>query len=502
MPPTHRSTQRAPLSCTTCASKKIRCSRTIPCQACISRGAAADCKREVVVVRGRVRTADMPGSSPSVAELLLENTRLAELVSRAQATEPDYAPVVDLTEYYEKRLYENVGCACEPRIVASLEDIALPTEHCSRLFVDFADTWTSWVHFAFFFPEFRQEHEQFWDQGGAFFSFGSLWLAVYFGTLASALGYMSEEDFAQSGAPVASRLQLTRNWFSAALFHLDKSDFLQQTHIRVVQAIVVLGNVVGTPLVTQDNQTFTDLEYQSQATTIGETHRHANLWAVAVRIAQQLGLGSDEANLQETLVQRETRRRLWWTLVVCEWIAVPLRTPCINDVDFNCQLPMDISDAQLLEADLGLPHTPDRQPRPVQYHIIMTRIATIYHQLQAKLRLRRWSPAGIADFVIQADDQLADIVEQIPAHLQNTNDDPTQQDPNLEHVLPWITTQRTSLAIVLLYYRLAINRILQNYWLEGSTNFARARSVCLSSATGVIRSATSGEVAFRRLRSW
>lgn len=247
MPTTHRSTQRAPLSCTSCASKKIKCSRTIPCEACIRRGAAADCKREVVVVRGRIRTADVPGSSPSVAELLLENTRLAELVSRAQVTEAAYAPVVDLTEYYEKRLYETVGCTYEPRTVTSVVDIAVPSRHCSHFFVDFADTWTSWVHFAFFFPEFRQEHEQFWDNGGPLLSAGPLWLAVYFGTLASALGYMSEEDFAQSGAPLTSRLQLTRNWFSAALFHLDKGDFLQQAHIRVVQAIVVLGNVVGKP---------------------------------------------------------------------------------------------------------------------------------------------------------------------------------------------------------------------------------------------------------------
>lgn len=201
----------------------------------------------------------MPGSSPSVAELLLENTRLAELVSRAQVTEPDYAPVVDLTEYYEKRLYDHVGRAYEPRMVASLVDIAVPAEHCSRFFVDFADVWTSWVHFAFFFPEFRQEHEQFWEEGGHFLSFDSLWLAVYFGTLASALGYMSEEDFAQSGAPLTSRLQLTRNWFSAALFHLDRSDFLQQAHIRVVQAIVVLGNVVGIPFFRLARQPFTDL---------------------------------------------------------------------------------------------------------------------------------------------------------------------------------------------------------------------------------------------------
>jgi hypothetical protein len=247
MPTTHRATQRAPLSCTSCASRKIKCNRTIPCQACISRGGAADCKREVVVVRGRVRTADIPGSSPSIAELLLENAHLAELVSRSQEEEAYYAPVVDLTEYYERRLYQVVGHACEPRIVACVDDIAIPTQQCSHRFLDFADTWTSWVHFAFFFPEFRQEHEHFWLQGGPFHSSNPLWLAVYFAALASALGFMSEEDFAESGAPLKSRIQLTRNWFSAALYYLDLGDFLQKSHIYVVQAIVVLGNVVGIP---------------------------------------------------------------------------------------------------------------------------------------------------------------------------------------------------------------------------------------------------------------
>ncbi|KAH7398790.1 hypothetical protein DE146DRAFT_504841 [Phaeosphaeria sp. MPI-PUGE-AT-0046c] len=245
MPGSHRKTQRAPLSCTSCQSRKVKCSKNIPCQGCISRGAAADCKREVVLVRGRVRTADIPGSSPTIAELLLENARLAELVSRSQATESSYAPAVDLTEYYEKRLYEAVGRTCEPRTVASTNDIAFPTQDCSRRFIEFADVWTSWVHFAFFFPEFHHEHEHFWAQGGSFLSADPLWLAVYFAVLASALGFMSEEDFAKSGAPLSSRSALTRNWFSTALFYLDKGEFLQQSHIRVVQAIVVLGNVVS-----------------------------------------------------------------------------------------------------------------------------------------------------------------------------------------------------------------------------------------------------------------
>ncbi|KAF1923823.1 uncharacterized protein M421DRAFT_74518, partial [Didymella exigua CBS 183.55] len=294
----HRSTQRAPMSCTLCASRKVKCSKTIPCQACLSRGTAADCKREVVMVRGRVRTADVPGSSASIAELLLENARLSDLVERSADTESSNAPALDLTEYHEKRLHAAVGQVYRPRTVASSLDIALPTRHCSRVFVEFAEMWTSWVHFGCFFPNFRKEHDQFWMQDGNLPAWDPLWLALYFAVLASALVFMSDDDFAQSEAPLASRSQLTWNWYSAALFYMDQGDFSQKLQIHVVQAIAVLGNV---------------------ASTIGETHRHLSLWAVAIRVAQQLNLGCDEMNLSENIVQQESRRRLWWTLVICEW---------------------------------------------------------------------------------------------------------------------------------------------------------------------------------------
>lgn len=175
-----------------------------------------------------------------------------------------------------------------------------------------------------------------------------------------------------------------------------------------------------------------------------------------------------------------------------------LRPPSITDIDFTSQLPANISDAQLLNPASSIAQEPKHHPNPVQYHITMSRIASIYHSLHAKLRLRQWSPSAIADFVIQADDHLADVVEHIPTHMQRTAN-PSHHDASAALSRP---TQRTSLAIVLLYYRLAINRILQTYWLKGSTNFARARSVCLSSAMGVIRAATAGEATFQRLRSW
>lgn len=481
MKDSHRSTQRAPLSCTSCASRKVRCSKTIPCRACLDRGTAANCKREVVRVRGRIRTADLAGSSPSVAELLLENARLSEMITPSQAGEVFSAPSLDLTENYEKRLHAAVGQVHKPRAVACSSDIATPTQHCSQKFVDFADIWTSWIHFGCFFPDFRTEHERIWLAGGLSSASDPLWMSLYFAVLASALVFMSNEEFSLSEAPLTTRKELIWNWYCSALFYLDQGDFLQKSHIRVVQAIAVLGNV---------------------ASTIGETERHANLWAVAVQVAQQLNLGRDEMNIGESLRQQETRRRLWWTLVICEWLPIPLRTPCISDIDFNCQLPAIISDAQLADSDLGITRALDEGPRPVQYHVIMAEIATINHQLHARLRLRKWPPAAVAEFVVQADDQLANVIERLPSHLQQDDGSTPKGCEEMEQQLPWIAIQRKSLVIALLYYRLAINRILQNHWLEGSTNFARSRSICLSSAVGLIRSATSGDGQFSRLRSW
>lgn len=51
-----RVTQRAPQSCQRCFAKKIRCSRTIPCDSCISQNIASHCRRENVIVTKQIRS--------------------------------------------------------------------------------------------------------------------------------------------------------------------------------------------------------------------------------------------------------------------------------------------------------------------------------------------------------------------------------------------------------------------------------------------------------------
>ncbi|KAF4456704.1 putative transcriptional regulatory protein PB24D3.01 [Fusarium austroafricanum] len=52
-----RSSQRSVLACTNCSRRKIRCSKTIPCTACVRQNKAAQCRREPVAVVTRRSTA-------------------------------------------------------------------------------------------------------------------------------------------------------------------------------------------------------------------------------------------------------------------------------------------------------------------------------------------------------------------------------------------------------------------------------------------------------------
>ncbi|KAK7537346.1 uncharacterized protein J3D65DRAFT_377480 [Phyllosticta citribraziliensis] len=482
MPPI-RSSQRTPLSCTACYSRKVKCSKEIPCRECTSRGIALECRRETVRVRGQLRSAGQPNRDLSYEALLQENARLATLLSRDGPSNfvdpPASATLVDMTEQYEKRLLGAVSRSQESRSVFQESHVLVPSRECSNTLLEHANVWTSWLHFAFFIPDFRHEHDQFWSRLSVHFSLSAedpLWLAIYFGVLSSALLFMDDAEFVLCDPPLLNQEALLRNWYDSALFFLDKGDFMQKTNVRVVQAVTILGIV---------------------ATNIGDTCRHSNLWACAVRMAQQLNLGSDHENLAQSAIDREARRRLWWTLVICEWLQVPCRTPCINDTDFDCALPADLDDDQLQAA-----HPASRRgPRPIQYHIAMSRIAIVLYQLRSKMRLRHWRAAEIAQFVFAADDQLGTIIGELPAHLQNDELE-TPATRERDRQFPWIPWQRKSLAMILLYYRIAINRVLQSHWLEGSTNYARARSICLSSAVAITHSASTNTENFSKLRPW
>lgn len=481
-----RSTQRAPKSCRACYAKKIKCSKELPCRQCVRRGVPTECRREVVRVKGRIHTVDASQSSPSYADLLQENLRLGALLAghtSAPGTESTVRlrSLADKTEWYENQLFDVMEQRPSSRSVWGEEDILFLSKSCSHATLAFAPQWTFWIHFAVSTPQFLQEHEDFWSLQSASEPLEHaepLWLAVYFSILASTLLFMSDEVIATIPALPGEPHDLLRNWYNAALYFLDRGDFTQRPHINTVQTIVILGMLF---------------------TNMGDISRQKILWSVAIRVAQQLKLGNDSAHEHESFFDQQVRRRLWWTIVICEWLPIPFHTPFINDPDFDCQLPEDVDDDEL---SWPSSHRLSRsKPRPVQYHIIMARLARIYYSFRYKLRIRTWSADEITNIVLAADDELANLVGELPPFLQSDQQS-TDTIDDCGSRQPWMLWQSQSLAMVFLYYRIAINRVLQQHWLQGSPNQARVRAICLSSAQAIVRAIVNGKLDTSKFRSW
>lgn len=70
---TPRISQRKPLSCTSCAKKKLRCSKSIPCTSCIDRGLEASCAREKVIVRKKHQRSSSIGEGSSLGTATTSN---------------------------------------------------------------------------------------------------------------------------------------------------------------------------------------------------------------------------------------------------------------------------------------------------------------------------------------------------------------------------------------------------------------------------------------------
>lgn len=92
--------------------------------------------------------------------------------------------------------------------------------------------------------------------------------------------------------------QVSRNWYEAAIFCLQQADFLRVANVHNVQAIAVL-------CMTFNNR--------------GDSEMGHHLRVSAIRIAQTLRLGQDDNEREVQHLGIEAERRLWWTLIICEW---------------------------------------------------------------------------------------------------------------------------------------------------------------------------------------
>jgi hypothetical protein len=114
--------------------------------------------------------------------------------------------------------------------------------------------------------------------------------------------------------------------------------------------------------------------------------------------------------------------------------------------------------------------------------------------------LRR-STTLLVDLVREADCNLADIINTLPRHLQPVSEQ-TSAEERGDILHPWIPWQRWNITLVLLYYRLHINRTLQHEWLASPGSHRGPKAVCLHSAKAIIDNTKLCTQPMNKRRNW
>ncbi|KAH7021479.1 uncharacterized protein B0I36DRAFT_367885 [Microdochium trichocladiopsis] len=468
---TLRSTQRAPRSCRSCASRKIRCDKAVPCLPCTKRGHADACVRETVIVRGEVTTGRDVDGRPSYDELKQENERLRELLARRDSATVATTQAPRLTlpyeEYneYEQLLFSVQGAPKVQRHAFTIGSVILPSRVCSNGMVTYDKQWNSWVHYAVEYPAFEEQHTLFMDALDAGVSLADMdaaWLAIYFSILTASILTMDDDHH-----------RLQRNWYDAALFFLDRAEFMKRPRLETCQTIAIL---------------------EISFSIFGDHKLSFIMRSCALTVARSLGLDRenpmDESQL--TALGKEARRRLWWTLVICEWLSGPHPPSQLTEDDFDILLPVVDSSHMVRDGPPGL------EIHPVQYHVFMAKTSIVYNRFRRSLR----DPTVARDVLVRkADEELAGVIHTLPQHL-SPDGLAKRQEEDLSRRYPWIRWQRVDVTLVLLHHRLEISRILQNDWQANPSHYGWARQICLGAAKEIIWISQNWEQSAAKRSQW
>jgi hypothetical protein len=349
----------------------------------------------------------------------------------------------------------------------------IPSRRCGQDILKYSKEWTSWVHFGLDDRTFAREQEVFYDsleQGADLNDHDPAWLAIYFANICATLLFMPEDNARGTNLPSDNLDLLLHSWYGASLYYLNASEYMRKLDVRTVQAIAILNICYN---------------------NFGDYNLFRSMWAVAIQIALKLGMGSKNGPHRDIGLTQEQSRRLWWTLIICEWLvntqvsnsallmitvarmSIQFKSPCISDTDFDTPLPSDEEDLVSISTD---------SPNPVSYHIALCKISMLFYWFRSSLRSR---PNEATDIVQIADSKLADIITRLPTHLQ-PDAEKTVNTEERDRKYPWASWQKWDLAITFLYFRLTINRTMQSEWLVSSHDLSGQRAISLNCAKTII----------------
>ncbi|CAH0045305.1 unnamed protein product [Clonostachys solani] len=532
MPPTRRS-QRAVKTCTECARRKIRCSKTVPCTACVRKHMEERCHREPV----RVVTKHMAGvETASVGDQTAETftgrsdsedaerparrrnrahsvNALANSIGTMQSTLAcsDNAATIDGSGQVDEKSL-SVAALPSSRLTndkaASLEFLAYGRrgtlnhlgglEGSSSYAVsrdqDIQEIVGARYHpLVEWDPIFPTEearallimHEKhiawmhnvvhmpsFIEQFDIHAASGLCeqpWLALYYAILTAS----------------ASQINTVQELYDRSIDYLYRSNFISKHSLTSVQAICVLLQVA---------------HHYDQSDTI------CVLVAAAIRIAQCLNINRlgpdpnmnapstiDASSVVSALIEREVKKRVWWFLVRQDWLQIPFQNTClIHFTQFNTPMPVNcFEDADEMISDGKVVAQPENVFTQTSFTHVLNQVAVIIWKHQDRL-CQAGFPRDLEDGLMKlydqttwADNELKKIYSSCASFLQYS---PSLSDHQGHENTP-TSPLRHLACITLLSTAHKIFTVHRHFQLRSfrDTRFAYTQLSCMSMAERSIR---------------
>uniref|UniRef100_A0A0D2YDY2 Zn(2)-C6 fungal-type domain-containing protein n=1 Tax=Fusarium oxysporum (strain Fo5176) TaxID=660025 RepID=A0A0D2YDY2_FUSOF len=371
-----RSSQRSVLACTNCSRRKIKCSKTIPCTACVRQSKAAQCQREPVAVvsrrsvgRSKASTAldDPPpvpvpeaasvatvspasieevpttvnpaagstatsinDSLPQIDERMIEHLLASLSTPDTRVTNEAAAMLEFLTHGRRNILNQFIG---RESISTSMTqpvqkwNTFLPVED-ARSLLAIHEKHLTWMHNTVHMPTFLRE----FDENILKIACDSNWIALYYALLSQTLYHLDNDYLSSLPQPITVDSKASRTLFDKSREMLHKAEFMDKHKLTSVQTICLLVQV---------------------AHNFDKSDLTCVLVSAAIRIAQCLNLhrlGHDDHNVvchsdTHSVIDREVRKRVWWFLVRYDWLQIPFQNTCqIHYSQFNTQMPANCHD--------------------------------------------------------------------------------------------------------------------------------------------------------------
>ncbi|GAA5862114.1 hypothetical protein JCM3774_006179 [Rhodotorula dairenensis] len=337
-------------------------------------------------------------------------------------------------------------------------------------------------HAVVYAPDFHAQVSAFHDLGNGRFDLASLaWLSAYFALLAVSAKLVTPEQLDEMGLNDADMSACANRWFLCAIACLYRHNFLQNHDLACLQAIAILvlsGRDAGS------------------ATLI------ASLLHAGLSIAQDLGLhrlvtdeqwasafeGKPQRVRAKSLIDREIRKRVMWSLAHSDWFAIPYRTySTLTRAQITTPLPLNARDEDLAGG------SPIDRPRDeyttaawlLQYIEIGASMANAFESSRSD----RSTAAQAYQRFLQADRELETLLKNLPAWLK--------PGALTDGMPPCVEAMRTTFLISLQHKILSIHRPFLARP-SRATTYALSRKRVIDAARAILREAPQA----KEIRLW